>query len=137
MEVAMKKEDLVFEPIHENCRGCKKVVKENDVRHCEAYVRPEYWWTNGRHCPLRPTGMMGIGDIAKMGLKEGVFGEEGGVFTYGGRKIAKSVGGVTQFLKSDKSALASVKKSLGIHDGDTEQGKMRVGQQKQKKNKRF
>lgn len=129
--------DAEFLPIHENCSDCSKTVKDGDHRRCEAYVNPTYWWSNGRVCPLKPSKMMGIPDIAQLAAKEGIVTTEGGVFSYGGKKIAKSIGGVTQFLKSDKIALAAVRKKLGIHDGDTEQGKVRVGQQKQKKKGRI
>jgi len=124
--------NIEFLPIHEKCNGCTKIIKEGNLRRCEAYINPSTWWRNGKFCPLRPTAILGVADIAKMAIKEGIVKEDKGIFSFNNQKIAKSVAGVTEFLKRNKNHQTAVKRSLGISDGDTA-GKVRVGQQKQKK----
>jgi hypothetical protein len=44
--------DATREPIVEACQGCERINLEGDITYCKAYVRPAFWWSNGRYCPL-------------------------------------------------------------------------------------
>lgn len=128
-----------FQPIDERCAGCARVVNDEELglERCGAYIRPAYWFENGRHCPLTAKGVLTATDIAKMAIKEGVVIKEGGFFVYSNQRVGANVNAVSSLFKRNKSLLADVKRKLGITD-DTgeEQGKVRVGQQKQKKGAR-
>lgn len=38
--------------LHENCKGCDRTEKVDGKTACAAYIKPEVWWRNGKHCPL-------------------------------------------------------------------------------------
>lgn len=44
--------DSTREPIVESCVGCDRVNLEGEVSFCKAYMKPAYWWSCGRYCPL-------------------------------------------------------------------------------------
>ena len=124
-----------WKPVVEGCVGCARVMddKELGFERCNAYINPSYWWSGGRHCPLTAKEMVTAADVAKMAIEEGIITKQSGNFVYANQRVAGNVGAVTSLLKRNKSILAEVKRKLGMTDGDTDQGKVRVGQQKQKK----
>lgn len=128
-----------FRPIVEQCGACSRAVEDEELgfKRCSAYINPSYWWIGGRSCPLTAKGVINAADIAKMALKEGLIKSEGGLFLYNNQRIAANVGGVAAFIKRNKPVLEGLKRQLGITDGTGDpEGKVRVGQQKQKKSRR-
>lgn len=125
--------EIEFQPIDENCAGCLKIVDEGDFERCAAYIKPSIWWRDGMGCPLMTKNQMTISDITQMALKEGIFTKEGETFIYNGRKAAGNVSGLTKLVKSNKMIYADIKKRLGLTE---DQGKVRVGQQKQRRGRR-
>lgn len=123
-----------FLPVAEECKSCPKVFKHEGERKCEAYINPPYWWTQGRRCPLAKAERLTTFDIASMAIKQEIFIEKEGVFLYDGKQAAPNINGLAQLMNRNKQLLVEVKGKLGIHDGDVEDvGKVRAGQQKQKK----
>lgn len=127
-----------FQPITENCIGCEKVVDEPELGHerCAAYINPSYWWSGGRSCPLTSKGILTPNDIAKMAIKEGLIVKEGIAFVYEGQKIPGGTDAVASLVRRNRNIYVDLKRKLGITDSADEQGKVRVGQQKQKKVRR-
>lgn len=47
-EINKKAEHVVKDSIHENCKGCSRVMEDST---CSAYIKPDSWWRRGK-CPL-------------------------------------------------------------------------------------
>jgi hypothetical protein len=124
-----------FQPISEKCGDCHRAVEEQELgyRRCTAYVNPSYWWSDGRNCPLMARQTLSIQDVVKMAIQEGIIIKDGPLFVYGGRKLAGSIAGLIGSMKQNRQLLTDVKRKLGMQDIEEESGKIRVGQQKQKK----
>jgi len=131
----MKAELKEFQPITERCGSCSRAVDEEELgyKRCTAYINPTYWWTGNKCCPLIEREALSVQDIVKMAVKEGIIRKEGTLFVYGGRSIANSISGLIGGIKRNRGLLTDIKRKLGMRDVEEEQGKIRVGQQKQKK----
>lgn len=125
-----------FLPVAEECGNCERTLHDEELgyKRCAAYLNPSYWWTGGRHCPLVSSGILSVADIVKIAVKEGLIKKEGTAFIFSGQRILGGMGAVIGLFKRNKNFLSDVKRQLGITTGsEEEQGKVRVGQQKQKK----
>jgi len=131
----MKVELKEFQPIVEQCGNCSRAVDEEELgyKRCGVYINPTYWWAGDKYCPLIERESLSAQDIVKMAVKEGIITKEGNLFVYGGRSIANSISGLIGGIKRNREFLTDLKRKLGIHDGAEEHGKVRVGQQKQRK----
>lgn len=50
----MELTDIIYEPIHEKCWGCQKVIPSKGrlgMAKCRVYYMPRAWWNKG-YCPL-------------------------------------------------------------------------------------
>ena len=126
-----------FQEVHDKCEGCDKILNDKELGYmrCQAYVNPTYWWSNGRECPLVSKGTISLHDVVKRAIGEGVITKDGPYFMYNHQGLSSSINGVIGALKRNRSMCNDIKRKLGIAI-DSEQGKVRVGQQKQKKKKR-
>jgi len=131
MQVELKE----FQPIDEKCGDCHRSMEEEELgyKRCGVYINPSYWWSSGRKCPLMAKQALSTQDIVKMAIKEGIIIKEGPIFIYGGRKLAGSISGLIGSIKQNRQLLSDIKRKLGMQDSEEESGKIRVGQQKQKK----
>lgn len=127
-----------FGPIHENCQGCVKVEESEEIgrERCIAYVNPSYWWTNGRTCALVTREAVSVLDVARLAIEKNVFKKSGPSFLFNNQSVGNSAETIAALFRRNKTLLSEIKRKLGIVEGAMEEGKIRVGQQKQKRKHR-
>ena len=132
MEVRLEE----FQPITEECGTCIRAVDEKELgyKRCGAYINPSYWWSGDKHCPLVAKESMSTQDVIKMAIKGEVIKRDRAGFVYQGRILSGNMSELIGTVKRNKELLADIKRKLGIQEViEEDQGKVRVGQQKQKK----
>lgn len=134
--VRIKLED--FQPVHDNCESCDRIIDDPTLGYmrCKSYINPTYWWSYGRSCPLVDKGAVSIHDVVKKAIATGLIIKEKAFYIYNHQGLSSTIDGVINALKLNRGMCTEIRRKLGLSVDETEQGKIRVGQQKHKKKKR-
>ena len=74
----MQKTKFVREPIHPECekdKGCSKIIEENGIKVCSAYIKPSVFWERGgcalaSHVIIDSSGPVGKSRIGQQKQKK-------------------------------------------------------------------
>jgi len=74
----VKETEIIREPIHPECekdKGCNKVIEQDGVKVCAAYIRPSVFWRRGgcalaSHVIIGTTGPAGKSRIGQQKQKK-------------------------------------------------------------------
>lgn len=129
----MKVEKKEFQPVVEECEGCKRIVNDKELgyKRCSTYLTPWVWWRDDKHCPLSDTEALSHEQVIRMAIKKNIITKDSGTFIYNRQNVGTNIDGIVRVLKRNQNMYSEIRHKLGIVKNSS-QGKDRVGQQKHK-----